>query len=164
VKIDLDYLNRSPLLGVHSKSVRLNTGAVVTFPLISDIELIAGKTKALVERVAVRDLHDVNRLATHVPALMAAGDARLLRRVILYYLSVSAPFPRPLRVADRFANRGREVVDQLYPMLRGDDRPTLDYMIATAESYLSVVSAPNDDAETQYMERAGRQAPASPSS
>jgi len=154
VKIDLDYLNRSPLLGVMSKALRLDTGTVVEFPLNSDIELVAGKTKALVERVAVRDLYDVNRLAAHVAYLLTAGDARLLRRVTLYYLSISAPFPRPLHIAGRFLKRQRDVVDQLYPMLRTGDRPTLDDMISVAEKYLANASQPSDDAEAQYLERA----------
>ena len=156
VKIDLDYLNRSPLLRVGPKSVRLKTGAVVSFPLNSDIELVSGKMKALVERVAVRDLYDVNQIAKLIPGLMASGDVRLFRRVILYYLSLSAPFPRLLRVADRFRDRRQEVTDQLYPLLPSDDRPTLDDMIGTAESYLADVSGSADDDEAQYIERAAR--------
>ena len=46
-----------------TRSVVLDSGAEVTFPLNSDIELIAGKLKALVERVAVRDLYDTSRIA-----------------------------------------------------------------------------------------------------
>jgi hypothetical protein len=156
VKIDLDYLNRSPLLCVETKAVQLGTGAVVEFPLNADIELAAGKAKALVERVAVRDLYDVNRLARHVPELLAQGDARLLRRVILYYFTVSSPFPRPFQVGDRFRSRSADVAAQLYPMLRPDDRPQLDEMIAVAESYIAEMSRPKDDAEAEYVERAAR--------
>ncbi|MDR1513327.1 MAG: nucleotidyl transferase AbiEii/AbiGii toxin family protein [Propionibacteriaceae bacterium] len=156
VKIDLDYLNRSPLLPVQTRAVRLDTGAVVEFPLNADMELAAGKTKALVERVAVRDLYDVNRLANRVPELMADGDARLLRRVIVYYLSVSAPFPRPFNVRDRFARRAADVEAQLYPMLRPDDRPALEDMIAVAEAYIADMSQPIDDAEAEYVDRAAR--------
>ena len=156
VKIDLDYLNRSPLLPVEVRAVRLGTGAVVEFPLNADVELAAGKTKALVERVAVRDLYDVNRLADRLPRMLAGGDARLLRRVILYYLSVSAPFPKPFQVADRFRGRGADVTNQLYPMLRPDDRPTLDELITVAEDYLHEVSQPGDDNEAQYLARAAQ--------
>ena len=63
VKIDTNFLNRSPLLPLQRKTVVLDSGAEVTFPLNSDIELIAGKLKALVERVAVRDLYDTSRIA-----------------------------------------------------------------------------------------------------
>ena len=92
VKVDLDYLNRSPLLPASPTSVRLPGGGKVTFPVNSEIELFAGKTKALVERVAVRDLYDIARIAQRVPQLFAQGDG-LLRRIILYYLSVSARSP-----------------------------------------------------------------------
>jgi hypothetical protein len=54
VKIDLDYLNRSPLLPLVPKAVMLPNGAEVIFPLNSEIELFAGKTKALLERVTAR--------------------------------------------------------------------------------------------------------------
>jgi hypothetical protein len=156
VKIDVDYLNRSPLLPIETRAVRLDTGAVVAFPLNSEIELAAGKAKALVERVAVRDLYDINALANRVPELLAAGDARLLRRVMLYYFTMSSPFPRPFRVGDRFVDRASDVESQLHPMLRSNDRPTLENMIAVAEQFIGEVSQPHDDAESEYIARAAR--------
>jgi predicted nucleotidyltransferase component of viral defense system len=156
VKIDLDYLNRSPLLPVQTRAARLETGAVVAFPLNADIELAAGKTKALVERVAARDLYDVNRLSRHMPELLADVDPRLARRVIVYYLSVSAPFPRPFTVRDRFARRSADLAAQLYPMLRPDDRPTLEDMVAVAEAHIADLSHAADDAESEYLDRAAR--------
>ena len=156
VKIDVDYLNRSPLLPPQPMTVSLTTGAEVTFLLNASMELFAGKTKALVERVAVRDLYDVNSINTVFPQVIADGDARLLRRVMLYFLSVSAPFPRPFVVASRFVGRGRDVTDALYPMLRHHDRPVLSDMIATAEAFLRTVSHPADDVEVEYLARAAR--------
>jgi len=156
VKIDLDYLNRSPLLPAAPQTIRLATGATVQFLLNSDTELVAGKTKALIERVAVRDLYDISRLACLVPTLFARDDEKLSRRVLLYYLSMSAPFPRPFRIADRFGNREADLAAQLYPMLRPTDRPTLDALIATAEEYLTNVSQPHDDDEAEYLARAAR--------
>jgi hypothetical protein len=156
VKIDLDYLNRSPLLPIEFRTVRLDTGESVTFPLNSEIELIAGKTKALVERVAVRDLYDTRHISNLLPKILDAGNARIVRRVILYYLSISSPFPRPFRVADRFANRSNDIENMLYPMLRSDDRPTLDELISTAEQYIVEVTIPTDENESEYMERAAK--------
>jgi hypothetical protein len=63
VDIDLDYLNRSPLLPVTVETLRTNTGVSIMFPLQSTIELFAGKTKALLDRVAVRDLQHRGRLS-----------------------------------------------------------------------------------------------------
>jgi len=154
VKVDLDYLNRSPLLPAEPKTVHLSSGGDVTFPVNSDIELFAGKTKALVERVAVRDLYDISQISRRLPALYAHGDEILLRRVMLYFLSVSAPFPRPFRVTDRFAGREHEVTATLHPMLLAGNEPTLADLIDTAETYLADVAQPHDDHEAEYLHRA----------
>jgi predicted nucleotidyltransferase component of viral defense system len=63
VKIDVDYLNRSPLLRPRWKRASLADGSEVSFPLNSDIELIGGKLKALLGRVVLRDLYDIYRIA-----------------------------------------------------------------------------------------------------
>lgn len=156
VKIDLDYLNRSPLLPVATRMVVTDTGTEVAFPLNSDIELFAGKTKALLERVAVRDLYDINSIATRYPAMLAASDERLLRRIMLYYLSISAPFPRPIEIRARFAGRENDVAEALYPVLLPSDRPTLPAMIAGAETFVRTVAKPVDDTEADYLARAAR--------
>jgi predicted nucleotidyltransferase component of viral defense system len=156
VKIDLDYLNRSPLLPVRPKTIHLPAGGQVTFPVNSDIELFAGKTKALVERVAVRDLYDISQISRRLPALLADGDEVLLRRIVLCYLSLSSPFPRPFRVAARFAGRENEVTAALHPMLLAGDEPALNVLIETAQAYLADVSRPRDDPETEYFSRAAR--------
>jgi len=95
-------------------------------------ELVAGKTKALFDRLAIRDLYDIYRIqTTGLPLEMAAGDEdlyRLQRRVRIYYASLSTRFPCPLNgsIAARFADRFEDIENDLYPVLRVDDRPTLD--------------------------------------
>jgi hypothetical protein len=156
VKIDLDYLNRSTLLPPASQTVILPTGAEVSFPLNSKIELFAGKTKALLERVTARDLYDLGGIASAYPEMLAAGDAVALRRVMLYYLSLSAPFPRPFQVSARFAGRERDAVAALHPVLPRAERPSLGDMIAVAESFVKEVAQPQDRYEVEYLERAAR--------
>jgi len=156
VKIDMDYLNRSPLLPAKPKTVRLAGGGAVTFPVNADIELFGGKTKALVDRVAVRDLYDIGQIARRFPSLFSGHDARLNRRIMLYYLSISGPFPRQFRVADRFVDREHDVVKTLYPMLLEGDKPALSAMIATAEEFLAEVSQPCAEADAEYLARAAK--------
>jgi predicted nucleotidyltransferase component of viral defense system len=151
VKIDIDYLNRSPLLPVESRTVVLASSAQVTFPLNADLELFAGKTKALLERVAVRDLYDVGQIAAIYSTKLAEGDETLLRRVMLYYLSISAPFPRPFDVSGRFAGRRRDVEDALHPMLLAGNHPGLEDMIEVAQSFVDRVSRPIDESEARYL-------------
>jgi hypothetical protein len=156
VKIDLDYLNRSPLLPPAAKTAMLPTGAEVSFPLNSDIELFAGKTKALLDRVVARDLYDVGRIALVYPGMLAAGDEVAPRRIMLYYLSLSGPFPRPFEVSARFAGRERDVAAALHPVLPRTERPSLGDMIDAAESFVREIAQPRDDYEAEYLERAAR--------
>lgn len=153
VKIDTNFLNRSALLPLQSRTVVLDSGAEVTFSLNSEIELTAGKLKALVERVAVRDLYDTSRIAAIYPDLVASGDERLFRRIVLYYLAKSEPFPRRFEVADRFAGRQKDVTDTLYPMLLAGEEPHLEEMIDTAQAFLVRASSPVDAEEAEYLER-----------
>jgi len=156
VKIDMDYLNRSPLLPPQPMTATVANGGEVTFLVNATVELFAGKTKALVERVAVRDLYDVSNISSSYPTILTSNDSRLYHRVMLYYLSLSAPFPRPFIVASRFADRERDVVDALYPMLRTHDRPVLADMVTTAEKFICKAGDPTDDAEAEYLERMAR--------
>lgn len=153
VKIDTNFLNRSPLLPLQHRRVVLDSGAEVAFPLNGDIELVAGKLKALVERVAVRDLYDTSRVAAIYPDLLARGDERLYRRVVLYYLAKSEPFPRRFVVVDRFAGRQKDVAETLHPMLLAGEEPHLEAMIDTAQAFLARASTPVDAEEAEYLER-----------
>jgi len=153
VKIDTNFLNRSPLLPLQRRTVVLDSGAEVTFPLNSEIELVAGKLKALVERVAVRDLYDTSRIAAIYPDLLTSGDERLYRRIVLYYLAKSEPFPRQFGVADRFVGRQKDVADALHPMLLAGEEPHLDEMIESAHALLVRASSPVDAEEAEYLER-----------
>jgi len=101
-------------------------------------ELIAGKTKALFDRPAVRDLYDVYRIQKGgLPVSLAADDDelhRLQRRVRIYYASLSMPFPCPIDgcALEEFASRASEFEDELYLVLNVRDRPTLEAMIEAA--------------------------------
>jgi hypothetical protein len=156
VKIDLDYLNRSPLLPVEKRAVSIGNNPAVAFPINSSIELIGGKIKALLSRVVPRDLYDAYRISEIYPALLETSDQRLLRRALLYYSALSDPFPRPFVVAGRFAGRERELEDILYPMLKNNERPTLDELLAKVDPFIAEVTKPVDDCEVAFMENAAK--------
>lgn len=119
-------------------------------------ELIAGKTKALFDRVAVRDLYDIYRVSRNHNVADGPSDTQLLHhRVILHYVSLSNPFPCPIdgTVTDKFANRSKEVESSLCPMLRADERPTLEEMIVSAKDLVARHVAPRDPDEEEYLRR-----------
>lgn len=91
IKVDLIYLNRAPLLDYEQVTCGMCSpeDSVLTLALP---ELIAGKTKALFDRLAVRDLYDVYRIQTGEPPMSLAADNDELYRL-------QRRCPNPLRVA-----------------------------------------------------------------
>jgi hypothetical protein len=83
--------------------------------------------------------------------MLDSGDSLLYRRIMLYCASMSAPFPRPFEIANRFAGHEREVEQILYPMLMTGERPSLQTMIASVDPFVTAVTSPKDDAERSYF-------------
>lgn len=156
VKVDLIYLNRAPLLPAEIATCFACSPEVGVRTLALP-ELVAGKTKALFDRLAIRDLYDIHRVQTSgLPTQMAGGDAdqyRLQRRVRLYYASLSTRYPCPIdaTIAERFAQRHEDIETDLYPVLNVADRPTLDEMIENAGRFIVDHVAPKEDEEEEYL-------------
>ena len=168
VKVDLIYLNRSPLLEAE-KATCTACSPETSATTLALPELIAGKTKALFDRLAVRDLYDIYRIQSEgIPASMAGGDQdlyRLQRRVRIYYASLSMPFPCRLRgsVVEKFANRAADLERELYPVLHVGDRPTLGAMMETAARYIDEHVAPKAEEEEEYLRLLDRESKYEPS-
>ena len=63
IEVDLNYMSREPLFGVHATSSRPLGGIVATgIPVIDVHEVVAGKLVALLDRRAARDLFDARRI------------------------------------------------------------------------------------------------------
>ncbi len=152
------YLNRAPLLGEEEATCSACSPETSVMTLAFP-ELIAGKTKALFDRLAVRDLYDIYRIQTDgLPLSMATGDDdryRLQRRVRIYYASLSKPFPCAISssMVQKFAGRAEEVERDLYPVLHVHDRPKLETMIEAASAYIDGHVGPKDDEEDEYLSR-----------
>jgi len=158
VKVDLIYLNRAPLLETETV-VCTACSPEVEVATLALPELVARKTKALFDRLAIRDLYDVHRIQTSgLPVGMAFGDQelyRLQRRVRLYYASMSTRFPCPLdaTIAERFAKRNEDIEADLYPVLNIQDRPGLGEMIENASRFIVAHVAPKEEDEEEYLRR-----------
>lgn len=97
VKIDVNYLNRSPLLPPRPMTVTPVQRRCGHLPpqrsdLVDRLEV-----EALIERVDIRDLYDVSRIAAIYPQLTGPDDHRLARRMILYCPGEVGALPAPLR-------------------------------------------------------------------
>ena len=148
VKIDCIYMNRSPLIVPTLRSCAMRPDAEVL--MFDDIELAGGKVKAFFDRVKIRDLYDISNLGRHFDD---ADDDELAHRSMLYYASLSARFPLPFEGrSERFADRQRELDDQLLPMLRdADEHPTLQGLMSDAEEFITRYILPRTDAEAEYL-------------
>ncbi|MDR3305006.1 MAG: nucleotidyl transferase AbiEii/AbiGii toxin family protein [Clostridiales Family XIII bacterium] len=158
VKIDINYLNRVALLPPIRSKCALDSNVLVT--TLSREELIAGQTKALFDRVTVRDLYDISHLYSIMRELFdfaLEGEKMKLHRTIMFYAALSNLFPTKFSglTEKRFVGRGKQVSDELYPVLRADDKPTLDEMIRNAEAFVSEYVEPQDEAGKEYLKEFG---------
>jgi hypothetical protein len=152
VKVDCIYMNRLPLSPVQSRTSPVRPGLGV--PMFSDAELAGGKVKAFYDRVKVRDLYDVSNLG-QVIAGWPDKERMRAHEVILWYASLSASFPFGFEGrTGRFAGRERDLEEQLWPMLRLDaGRPTMDALVARADTFVRDLVLPRTDAEQDYLDR-----------
>jgi hypothetical protein len=156
IKVDLIYLNRAPLLDAEYATCLVCSPEVHVRTLALP-EIVAGKTKALFDRRAVRDLYDVHRIQSEsLPMAMAEDDPdvyRLQRRVRLFYVSLSKPFPCPIdeAAAMKFETAVEDVENELLPVLTAEDRPSLEEMIRNASDFIREHVRPRDEEEREYL-------------
>ncbi|MHB1018267.1 MAG: nucleotidyl transferase AbiEii/AbiGii toxin family protein [Coriobacteriia bacterium] len=149
VKADISYLARVPLLKPDSLECDL-ADPRVTFPVLQLSELVAGKVKALFERVAARDLYDLWRLSERRPGHF---DEPLARALALYAVSISNAFPAttaPSVALQRFENPSPAFVDPLYAMLRTGDAPEYGQMLDAVRGWLEPLDSLSPD-EAEYV-------------
>lgn len=155
VKVDCIYLSRSPLMQIQAKVSPMRPDLRV--PVFADAELVGGKAKAFFDRVKVRDLYDLANLKRVIDDWPEHGRIQA-HRIILFYASLSAAFPRGFDDRpDRFIDKAVELEGELSPMLRrGAIAPSLDELIATARGFISAYVLPRTEREQEYLDRFAR--------
>lgn len=149
VKIDVSYLARVPLLQPQQLTCGFSDPPV-TFSVLDPMELAAGKVKALMERVAARDLYDLARLGARSPSLL---EQPLARALVTRAISASDPFPQltdPAEVLTRFRDPPADVVEPLRSVLAADDAPDFSDMCDRVARLLAPLSRPTPD-ESKYL-------------
>ena len=113
LEVDLNYMFRMPLYGIHKKrSHSIGTRKTKEIPLLDLHELGAGKLSALFGRHASRDLFDAHQLLTK-----CSLDIERLRLACLVYGAMGTKDWRQI-VGDEIHFDERELKDQLIPVLR----------------------------------------------
>lgn len=113
LEIDLNYMFRTPLYGIHKKSSHnIGTRKTKEIPLLDLHELGAGKLSALFGRHASRDLFDAHQLLTK-----CSLDVEQLRLACLVYGAMGTKDWRQIS-SDEVHFEESELKDQLIPVLR----------------------------------------------
>ena len=136
LEIDLNYLMRMPVFGIHSKRpYELDEDYTFEFDSVAFEELFGGKIKALLERSATRDLYDVSMLAK----TSVRYDMEGIRKVGILFGVTSK---RDWRTVDF---RTIDEIDQqminaeLTPLVRQNETPSLDVMKSDARNILTTI-------------------------
>jgi hypothetical protein len=149
LKIDVNYLARVTLLPARSLTCDL-ADPPVSFAVLDPVELVAGKVKALMERIAARDLYDLARLGERSPALL---EDPLARALVVRAISTSDVFPRqadPAEALARFDNPPAGMVEPLRAVLAADDEPDLAKARGLVAHLLAPLAQPTPD-EAEYL-------------
>lgn len=139
IKVDVTYLARVALLEAVEQWCPI-CSPPVSFPVLDRRELVAGKVKALMERIASRDLYDLARLATSNPDAL---DDPLLRALVMRAISTADPFPAmqdPTEALSRFAEPNVELVESLRSVVAADDESDFPAMCDRVAAFLAPCS------------------------
>lgn len=149
LKIDVNYLARVPLLEP-LPLMCAHAEPPISYPILDSRELTAGKLKALVARVAARDLYDLSRVATRSPSLL---DDPLVRALMVRAISSADPFPSvvdPVAALARFDEVADATLQPLRAVLAVGDEPDFAAMRASVTDLLSPLAKPTPD-EAEYF-------------
>lgn len=151
LKIDISYLARVALLEPDVRTCDFSDPRT-SFPVMQHAELAAGKVKAMMERMAARDVYDLHRLAGTHPHMF---DDVLARALTVRAVCASDLFPfviDPVQALERFRNLSPEFSEPLLAVLRAEDVVAYDEMLDGVAAWLAPFGVLNG-AEAEFVER-----------
>jgi len=136
IEVEINFLMRTCALPPDERTAaRLEDEQACAFSVLAIEELFAGKIKAMVDRRHPRDLYDLFRFLRSG----AKHDSEVLRKLAVLFCTT---LDRDFRECDlgRCSAIGKPDVQRLlYPVLRSNDRPTGDQMLAAVKPLLESV-------------------------
>ena len=126
LKLEINYLERLPVLGTVQGRIRHPFEGLDGVDVLSyrSEELFAGKLNALLSRATPRDIYDADLIARGVHPF----DGPLLRKMTLFFLSLSPGDVRTMRPDAIEKVTDKNIQDILRPMLSRTDVPDLAAM------------------------------------
>ncbi len=149
IKIDLNYLSRVALLEPRRMVCPISMPPV-EYMVLDRRELLAGKVRALMGRVASRDLYDLARAGEKTPHLL---DDPLARALVVRAISAADSFPAkrdPRDALSRFTEPDDELVESLHTVLAADDQPSFPDMCERVADLLAPCALLSED-EAEYF-------------
>ena len=149
IKIDLNYLSRVALLEPRRMVCPISMPPV-EYMVLDRRELLAGKVRALMGRVASRDLYDLARAGEKTPHLL---DDPLARALVVRAISAADSFPAkrdPRDALTRFTEPDDELVESLHTVLAADDQPSFPDMCERVADLLAPCALLSED-EAEYF-------------
>ncbi|ODS29865.1 MAG: hypothetical protein SCARUB_05030 [Candidatus Scalindua rubra] len=140
LKMDINFLHRLPVIPT-VQSTFDKFGQSVTFSLMGQEELLAGKVVALLSRYTPRDLYDIYQTSLSKPRF----NSRLFRSLIFYYGLISH---KP--IAELFHLTFEQISEydirrHLHPMLVRGQFPERDMMVKKAQEFITPFLSCSED-------------------
>lgn len=127
VELDINFLMRACLFKPQQRLCKLYRNAPLSFSVLALEEVMAGKITAMLDRAAPRDLYDMFRFASSSESF----DEIRLRQAFLLFTATGLPLPVWKYDVSRLSRITEESIErELWPLLAGNDRPSLAEMLA----------------------------------
>lgn len=153
VEIDVNWITRVPLGPLQQRALWQPEGLErPTVRMVCTEELVAGKLRALVDRVAARDVFDAAFLPELLPGIWPSREARAL--FVLYSGTLDLPLTSySVARLDRLSDS--DYRNKLLPVLSLDKPPSREALIARAQQVLEPMLK-LEQHEIEYVDRLQR--------
>ena len=149
LELDLNYMMRIPIGDTSSmQPFQLDEDYSFSFNSVSFGELFGGKIKALLERSAARDLYDVAMLSQN----SITHDLTAVRKANILLGVTSKKDWRTVDLRTIDAIDQQMITDELTPVLRQDEAPSLDAMKSNAGKILDQILN-RTEKEREFLDR-----------
>lgn len=136
IKIEINFLQRLALLGTEKQ--KLTTPFGITNAKIAVLraeELFAGKSLALIDRLAPRDLYDIYNLQKEKISI----NRKILRKLFIFFGCLSRKDFREYKPENVNEITDQDIKENLWPLLRKDEMPNLKEMLNYVKPFLKEV-------------------------
>ena len=148
IKVEINFLHRLPLLGtIKQKLVTPFPGVKIKATVLKTEELFAGKSVALMDRLATRDLYDIYNLKKKWISI----NKIILRKLFIFYGCLSRKDFRQYKPTDIDRITRQDIKEDLWPLLRKSELPDLKEMLDSVKPFLTQLFKYQPE-EKEYIE------------